>query len=101
MRNDVLFLTLNVFSATGGIEKVCRIAGKALYERSVEKQERLMIWSMHDKVGDADGNVYFPSELYKCFGARKASFVQKAVRQGAASKIVVLSHINLLMVAWA
>jgi len=100
MKNDVFFLTLNVFSATGGIEKVCRVAGKALYEQSLEKQQRLMIWSMHDKEGNATDNLYFPTELYKCFGAKKASFVKEAVVQGVQSKTVILSHINLLMIGW-
>lgn len=59
-----------------------------------------MIWSMHDREGDAMGNLYFPAELYKCFGARKARFVKAAVEQGANSKVVLLSHINLLMIGW-
>lgn len=101
MRTDTLFLTLNIFSATGGIEKVCRIAGKALYERSVQEGSRLMVWSMHDKAGAAEGNPYFPAELYKCCEARKGVFVRDAVRQGRKSKTVILSHINLLMVGWA
>lgn len=100
MRNNTLFLTLNIFSATGGIEKVCRIAGKALYENSVKNNSRLMIWSMHDKEGAVNGNRYFPTELYMCYGAKKAWFVQEAVVQGAKSKTVILSHINLLMVGW-
>lgn len=100
MRTDTLFLTLNIFSATGGIEKVCRILGKALYERSVEKQERLMIWSMHDKAGDATDNIYFPTELYKSYSAGKMRFVKDAVHQGIQSRVVILSHINLLSVGW-
>jgi len=101
LNNNIFFLTLNIFSATGGIEKVCRIAGKALYEDSVARQQRLMIWSMHDKEGDATHNRYFPTELYKCFAARKAGFVKDAILQGTQSKVVLLSHINLLMIAWA
>lgn len=79
---------------------MCRIAGKALYENSLQQPERLMIWSMHDKAGAVDGNPYFPSELYRCYGARKAWFVKAAVQQGANSKTVILSHINLLMIGW-
>ncbi|RYD82616.1 MAG: glycosyltransferase family 1 protein [Sphingobacteriales bacterium] len=100
MRTDTLFLTLNVFSATGGIEKVCKILGKALYERSVEKEQRLMVWSMHDKEADVEGNLYFPGEIYKCFHASKARFVSAAVQQGLQSKLVILSHTNLLLVGW-
>ena len=66
----------------------------------MQKGSRLMIWSMHDRAGAVDDNPYFPSELYKCFGAKKAWFVQDAVVQGAKSKVVILSHINLLMIGW-
>jgi glycosyltransferase involved in cell wall biosynthesis len=100
MRTNTLFLTLNIFSATGGIEKVCRIAGKVLFESGVEANSRVMIWSMHDKEGAADGNMYFPSELYRCFGASKAKFLKAAVQQGVQSKQVILSHVNLLLVGW-
>ena len=41
----MLFLTLKIFSATGGIEKVNRIAGKALYEISnYNKQKGIKPW---------------------------------------------------------
>lgn len=100
MRNDVLFLTLRVFSATGGIEKVCRIAGKALYENSIRYQRRIKIYSMHDGSGAAVNNPYFSSEIFSGFGAYKINFVYQAVRQGIKSKLVILSHINLLLAAW-
>lgn len=100
MRNHCLLLTLNIFSATGGIEKVCRVAGKALFEKMTLDQQRLMIWSMHDKEEAAENNTYFPAELYRTFRGNKAAFVKAAVAQGAKSDTVILSHINLLMVAW-
>jgi glycosyltransferase involved in cell wall biosynthesis len=98
--NNILFLTLKVFSATGGIEKVCRIAGKAMYENTVWLNKRLLVMSMHDKQADSFDNPYFPSEIFRGFGARKIQFVLKALREGARSDIVLLSHINLLSVGW-
>ena len=53
-RKDVLFLTLKVFSATGGIEKVCRILGKVFWENSLDHGTKLKICSMHDKTNLAD-----------------------------------------------
>jgi glycosyltransferase involved in cell wall biosynthesis len=100
MHNDLLFLTLRVFSATGGIEKVCRIAGKAFYENSIRNQQRFRIFSMHDGRDAAMDNPYFPSELFTGFGGHKTSFVQKAVLQGIQSRVVLLSHINLLLPAY-
>ena len=100
MRNDVLFLTLRVFSATGGIEKVCRIAGKALFENSIRYERRIKIYSMHDGADAAIGNRYVPSEIFSGFSASKAKFVIRAVQQGSKSRLVILSHINLLLAAW-
>ncbi|MDB5200776.1 MAG: glycosyltransferase family 4 protein [Ferruginibacter sp.] len=100
MQYNVLFLTLKIFSATGGIEKVCRIAGKAMYENCTRLQKRIGIMSMHDRQEDAFDNPYFPSEIFSGLAARKARFVLQAVRQGRQSKLVILSHINLLVAGW-
>jgi len=100
MRNDVLFLTLKVFSATGGIEKVCRIAGKAMYENCTRYNKRLKILSMHDHQRDAGDNLYFPTEIFTGFNVNKLQFMKRAVLQGYKSKVVILSHINLLPAAW-
>lgn len=100
MKTNTLFLTLNIFSATGGIEKVCRIAGKALYEQAVAHNQSLMIWSMHDTEKDITGNAYFPAEYYTSFSGNRAVFVSRAVKQGVQADTVILSHINLLMIAW-
>jgi phosphatidyl-myo-inositol dimannoside synthase len=98
--NKVLFLTLKVFSATGGIEKVCRIAGKALYEMGLRESNNISIYSMHDPQNCAEGNVYFPAEIFKGFGAAKITFIKEAVKVGSKSKVVFISHINLMLVGW-
>jgi glycosyltransferase involved in cell wall biosynthesis len=97
MRNDILFLTLKIFSATGGIEKVCRGAGKAMYENATSLQKRFKVYSMHDSDDAAIDNEYFPSENFFGFGANKFHFVKKSIRQGVQSELVILSHINLLL----
>jgi len=96
----IIFLTLKVFAATGGIEKVCRVAGKALHERAVVNNSKLLIKSMYDKQSDADENKYFPSEIFSGFGEAKISFIVSAVRAGIKADTVILSHINLLLVGW-
>ena len=97
---NVLFLTLRVFSATGGIEKVCRVMGKALYEYGLQKDKCIEIMSMHDHQNEADRNIYFPKRIFSGYSADKASFVLSAVRNGRSADIVVISHINLLVVGW-
>ncbi len=100
MRNDVLFLTLKVFSSTGGIEKVCRIAGKASYEYCTRFNKRIKIYSMHDQQSSASDNLYFPMEIFTGFSVHKIRFMRQAVMQGRKSKVIILSHINLLLAAW-
>jgi phosphatidyl-myo-inositol dimannoside synthase len=94
--SKTLFLTLRVFSATGGIERVCRVLGKALYEQALDDKGQVEICSMYDKQKDAFNNHYFPTENFRGFGIRKVRFMLKAVRLGCKSDIVLVSHINLL-----
>ena len=79
---------------------MCRVAGKAFYERGLEANQQVTIMSMHDQKDDADDNRYFPSEIFEGFAARKLAFVKKAVQKGSGCNVVILSHINLLLVGW-
>ena len=97
---DTLFLTLRVFSATGGIEKVCRIFGKALYEDSLLNGGSFEIVSMYDKKEDAWDNPYFPTEIFTGYNIKKISFIKDMVRKGIGMDRVILSHIHLLTVGW-
>ena len=74
-KNNILFLTLRVFSATGGIEKVCRVAGKALYENSITNDSRVEVYSMYDHKKDVYHNNYFPNEIFKGFKEKKIKFI--------------------------
>src|ERR1035437_9189682 len=99
MNDRILFLTLKVFSSTGGIEKVCRIAGKALNELAVETNGSARIYSMYDKTLEANDK-YFPSDIFTGFEEKKGGFVLKSIATGVKSQIVILSHINLLFVGF-
>ena len=55
---------------------------------------------MHDRQADADDNKYFPTEIFRGFGASKMLFSQTAIAEGAQSRTVILSHINLLVIGW-
>ncbi|MEJ7589496.1 MAG: glycosyltransferase family 4 protein [Ferruginibacter sp.] len=99
-RNKSLFLTLRIFSATGGIEKVSRVLGKALHELANDHPgESLQILSMYDEKYDLDEK-YFPVSSFQGFGKRKLNFVCEATRRGIKSDRVILSHINLLLVGF-
>ena len=57
MRKLTLFLTLRVFSATGGIEKVSKVAGRAMQEIISDcPGEELAVYSMYDRTDEIDEN---------------------------------------------
>ena len=96
----ILFLTLRIFSATGGIEKVCRILGKALFEKTFLGNCSLEIYSSHDSSNQAKDNVYFTSDCFSGFGNKRLTFLNAAFCKGLKSDVVILSHINLLPIGW-
>lgn len=99
MLKKLLFLTLNTFSATGGIEKVCRAAGKALHEIIEGEKGELAIYSLYDQNKDVLKD-YFPSSVFEGFAGKKLKFVLQSISKGRSSDVVILSHINLLAVGY-
>jgi glycosyltransferase involved in cell wall biosynthesis len=97
LQKKILFLTLRIFSATGGIEKVCRVAGKALYELTLEQGGWVRIFSKDGIADKAGNNNYFPQRLHTRFANNKARYVFKSLQAGRQSDIVLMSHINLLI----
>jgi phosphatidyl-myo-inositol dimannoside synthase len=93
----ILFLTLKTFSLTGGIEKVCRILTRALYDIHT-KSIAVHVASMYDKNSDIDLK-YITKKHFKGFSGHQIKFVLSAIIKGMRSDIVILSHINLLFVA--
>ncbi|HUS00534.1 MAG TPA: glycosyltransferase family 4 protein [Chitinophagaceae bacterium] len=92
----ILFLTLKVFSATGGIEKVCKVAGKALYDLH---PGNVTIFSVYDKQADVDTK-YFPTSIFTGFTAKKFKAFYYSIREGIKNNVVILSHINLLPIGF-
>jgi glycosyltransferase involved in cell wall biosynthesis len=96
--DGILFLSLSSFSATGGIEKVCRIAGKALFELAKISGKNFTMLSMHDS--SHVKNDYFPGKHFKGFAGNKIKFVISSVVAGFRNDVVILSHVNLLLVGF-
>lgn len=99
MNKKILFLTLRVFSVAGGIERVCRIAGKALYEFSDGPDADYNVYSMYGKSSDVNVQ-YFPAENFHGFAINKPSYTISSFKKGIKSDIVILSHINLLLIGF-
>jgi phosphatidyl-myo-inositol dimannoside synthase len=100
MSKGILFLTLRVFSATGGIEKVCKVVCRALMNGDENPNSRkLSVLSMYDKQADVDDKYLSPS-LFTGFAEKKIRFVKKAIMEGRCFDVVILSHINLLSIGF-
>ncbi len=99
MAKKVLFLTLRTFSFTGGIEKICRSVARAFYSLEKEGLITMQTFSMYDAPWDLDTR-YLPASHFRGFGDIKLRFVLQAVLHGIKCDKVVLSHINLLPVAF-
>jgi phosphatidylinositol alpha-1,6-mannosyltransferase len=99
LNKKILFLTLRVFSAAGGIERVCRVAGKALCELNDAPEANVKIYSMYGNTTDINTE-YFPAEVFRGFSIKKIEFVIASVQQGRKTDVVILSHINLLFVGF-
>ncbi len=95
----MLFLTLRVFSTTGGVERVNRILGKALNELAIETAEDFRLYSLYDNPEDIDSR-YLPKNVFYGFNANKFQFFFKSILTGIKSDVVVLSHINLLSIGF-
>ena len=113
MHRNVLFLTLRTFSATGGIEKVSKIICKTLTDmyagnsstlqssatkgklNPADTVADLLVYSMYDATADVDKK-YIPVPYFRGFKQHKFAFSKAAIQHGIHSRIVILSHINLL-----
>jgi glycosyltransferase involved in cell wall biosynthesis len=99
MSRNILFLTLRVFSATGGIEKVCKILGKVLVEIYSEKAQ-INIFSSHDSSIQAHNNPYFSDDLFTGFSNNRIKFLLNSIKKGKNADVIIISHVNILPVAW-
>ncbi|MFD2161014.1 glycosyltransferase family 4 protein [Paradesertivirga mongoliensis] len=98
MPKKILFLTLRTFSITGGIEKVCRVLTRALYDLSEKSLIEPKAFSMYDKSSDRDAK-YILRTQFKGFNGSRILYSLAAIREGIRSDTVILSHINLLFLA--
>ncbi|MES2848918.1 MAG: glycosyltransferase family 4 protein [Bacteroidota bacterium] len=95
MNKKILFLTLRIFSATGGIEKVCKVVSMALNGLS----KNLQVFSMYDKTGDADEK-YIEAAIFRGYNQQKIKFVWDAVMKGTKMDVIIVSHINILSIGY-
>ncbi|RZJ70433.1 MAG: hypothetical protein EOO47_23450, partial [Flavobacterium sp.] len=98
----ILLLTLHTFSLTGGIEKVSKILAKVLHDGIKTKQlsaESVKVLSLCDLHKDLDSR-YCDHANFRGYGYHKAKFCIMAILNGLNSDVIILSHINLLTIAY-
>lgn len=92
----LLFVYLNSFSATGGIEIFNACLMKSLYENSKALGFHYHNISFIDTKTDAN---YLPENLLAAFGKRRLWAFLSACKNILQTDIIVLGHINLLLLA--
>jgi asparagine synthase (glutamine-hydrolysing) len=97
---NILLLTLQTFSATGGIQKMSRTMAQAIQQIAAKRQWDFNLWSGYDHSDDLN-SVYTPVTNFKGFDKNRWLFALKSAAKGTKSDVIILSHINLAMIGWA
>jgi phosphatidyl-myo-inositol dimannoside synthase len=88
----ILFLYLNAFSVTGGIEKFNKAFMKALQDIAKEGKIKYKSYSAYDDKPDLR---YIDPESFIGFNGKKFSFASNSINAALKTNSVVLGHINL------
>ncbi|RZK22945.1 MAG: hypothetical protein EOO43_09035, partial [Flavobacterium sp.] len=97
----MILITLKIFSLTGGIEKVSRSLAKALLDLQKihkNKNDNLKVISLCDKTIQVN-ELYCEKQDFKGFNGNKILFGLIAPIIALRSNVIILSHINLLLIA--
>lgn len=89
----VLFLALNTFDSTGGVQKVCRTL---CYCFKDILGSNFNAFCLHGEKSDPK---YINSLQFKAFKGSKIVFTFNALISGATSPAIIISHINLISIA--
>lgn len=94
----ILFLTLHTFSLTGGIEKVTRALAKVLNDLKAN----LLInkYFVHSIYDDKPNEKYLPKSNFTGYKGNKIHFAFSTLLKAKQYNFIILSHINLLIIAW-
>ncbi|HMI02656.1 MAG TPA: glycosyltransferase family 4 protein [Pedobacter sp.] len=89
----VLFLALNTFDSTGGVQKVCRTL---CYCFKDILGGNFRAFCLH---GEKPDPKYINSLQFKAFKGSKITFAFSSLIRGATSPAIIISHINLISIA--
>lgn len=92
---NILFLYLDAFRQTGGIEKFNKAFLKALDDISTENKIDYKAFSLCD---DKPDTRYVNADKHKGFRYNKFTFVINSIREGLKADVVIIGHLNLALV---
>jgi phosphatidylinositol alpha-1,6-mannosyltransferase len=99
LKQKVLFLTLDGFSKTGGIQSVCKTLAYTLNSIFLKSKKMDFInLSLYDQLPDER---YIPAGRFRGYDGNKFRFFSSALKEGFSADVIIISHINLLFVATA
>jgi phosphatidylinositol alpha-1,6-mannosyltransferase len=100
MAKKITLLTLQTFSATGGIQKMTRTLAHALTDVAARNSWTFKLWSVYDKNTDIMPQYISPANFIG-FKDRRFLFAIKALKLAITSDLVILSHINMAVIGVA
>jgi phosphatidylinositol alpha-1,6-mannosyltransferase len=97
MSKKVILLTLQTFSATGGIQKMARTLAHSLQHICQKNNWALKLLSLYDSDDDLLPQ-YLPAQNFKGFNKNKASFIWRTLFYTNNNDTLILSHINFAVI---
>jgi len=94
MYKKILFLTLETFSRTGGIQKMNRTLSHTLYQLGEKNHWDVTVYASHDQQADLLPR-YLPVANFKAFKKNKLKYIWHSLRAGMNSDLIILSHVHL------
>lgn len=97
MPKKILFLTLQTFSAAGGIQRMGRNLAYVLQRLGQKHKWAVKLHALYDRQNDLLP-AYLPPENFKAFNRNKLKYTIASVWAGSKADLVILSHINLSLI---
>jgi phosphatidylinositol alpha-1,6-mannosyltransferase len=97
MSKKIVLLTLQTFSATGGIQKMARTLAHSLHYICKKSNWGFSLLSLYDADNDLAGQ-YIPAQNFKGFNKNRGKFILNTLFSVGKNDTLVLSHINFAVI---
>lgn len=94
MSEKILFLTLETFSGTGGIQKMNRTLSYTLSQLGKKNHWDVTVYASNDEQADLLPK-YLPAANFKAFKKNKLNYIWHSLKAGMNSDLIILSHVHL------